>query len=277
MCFAFRDLGNAQRIVQNDWQPTNKRKMYRYSILLIAFVCTIASCDSTVDQPEHLLAYVDDSALPMSDQLIACAGGGEPDQLNRPDDPISVYYYPIEGARNFKYFETESINLDPADLSLYQKINLEDTPLFNGYLRYFRNIPLTEERWARITYETSDSLHVSNAIRLKYPILPTEYDNSKVVVTQDGTNPTFSWADHQNDLDVIFFQVISDRNDNLISGTYTFDKTFTFYDLSNVVLNIRDVSPAPALEPQTSYKFTLMTVSSDNWVNLIAEQEFTTE
>ncbi len=235
-------------------------------------------CDSSpAPEPATLLAVVGESALPFSDQLIACAGGGAQDVVTQPGTPLSVYYYPIDGAQNYRYFETTDINMDPADLSHYSEVQLEDQPLFNGYLRRFMNVPLNTEKWARIVYETQDSLHVSNAIRLKYPVSPTTYDSSKVLLDANGINPTFSWPEHDNPLDVIYFQVVSDRNGNLISGTYTFDKTFTFYNLDNVVLNIRDVSPAPALDLGESYKFTLMTVSSDNWVNLIAERTFTTE
>ena len=248
-------------------------------ILLLAIACIAWGCDSnsTPPEPVNLLAYVGESPLPFSDQLIACAGGGAEDMAKQPGTPVSVYYYPIEGATNFRYFETADINLDPADLSLYTEVELEDQPFFNGYLRRFLNVPLTSEKWARVVYETGDSLHVSNAIRLKYPVLPTTYDSTKVIVDNNGINPTFRWPEHDNPLDVIYFQVISDRNGNLLSGTYTFDKTFTFYNLDNVVLNIRDVSPAPALDLGETYKFTLMTVSSDNWVNLIAERTFTTE
>lgn len=253
--------------------PSHLPRLVLFSTCLLIF----AGCDSTSPEPATLDGYVASSALLFSDQLIACAGGGLADDIAQPSAPISIYYYPVEGAGNFRYFETSSISEDPSDLSLYEEVSLDDQPLFNGYLRRFLNAPLTQEKWARVTYEAGDSLHVSNAIRLKYPVLPTTYDSSRVVVENNGPSPTFSWPNHDNPLDVIYFQIVSDSNDNLISGTYTFDKTFTFYDLDNVVLNIRDVSPAPSLDIGSSYKFTLMTVSSDNWVNLIAERNFAVE
>ena len=52
---------------------------------------------------------------------------------------------------------------------------------------------------------------------------------------------------------------------NLISGTYTYEPNFTFYDLSNVVLNITDTSSVPLLKENSTYTFTLMGVSEDNW------------
>ena len=255
------------------------RMISYYSTFLPAALALflMSGCDSNSPETDSLSGYVATSALPVSDQLISCAGGGANDLVTHPEAPVSIYYYPVAGAGAFRYYETEDISQDPDNLELYDRVILDDAPFFNGYLRRFRNIPIQREKWARVTFETADSLHVSNAIRLKYPVLPTTYDSSKVAVELNGVHPTFSWPDHNNSLDVIYFQVVSDRNGNLISGTYTFDKTFTFYDLSNVVLNIRDVSPAPSLDIGEPYKFTLMTVSSDNWVNLISERNFIVE
>lgn len=248
-------------------------------ILFVLVLTGLLGCDSS--DPESTVRTLDDvvseSVLPASDQLIACAGGGEQDDQLRPGSPISVYFYPIEGATSFRYFETATIQVNPDDLTAYQEVDLEDAPFFNGYLWRFLNIPLNEERWARVVFQTDDSLHVSNAIRLKYPVKPTLYDSSRVTVESNGTMPSFSWETVNDETDAIYFQVVADRNGNLISGTYTFEKSFTFYDLGNVVLNIRDVSPPPQLDIDTEYTFTLMTVSRDNWVNLIAQRSFRTE
>ena len=266
MCF------NTYKFISTPLQTLKKGQWY---FVFLLFACISTGCDSNESASESMLeTFVASQRLPVSDQLIACAGGGLED---RGDTPISVYFYPIEGATNFRYFETPTIDSDPDDFSLYEEVNLEDGPFFNGYLWRFFNVPLQEERWARVVYETGDSLHVSNAIRLKYPVKPTLYDDTQVTVQQNGINPAFSWPAVNDDTDAIYFQVISDRNGNLVSGTYTFEKAFTFYDLSNVVLNIRDVSPPPMLDINSEYTFTLMTVSRDNWVNLIAQQPFSTD
>jgi len=268
MCF------NTYRIISERHDLRTTLNVMLFSLLCVAIV----GCDSNEEADQETLeSFIASSSLPFSDQLIACAGGGELDDQNRPDTPISVYFYPIEGAKNFRYFETTSIDDDPDDMALYSEVRLEDDPFFNGYLWRFLNVPLQEERWSRVVFETGDSLHVSNAIRLKYPVKPTDYDDTQVVVQSNGVNPTFSWPNVNDQTDAIYFQVISDSNGNLVSGTYTFEKTFTFYDLSNVVLNIRDVSPPPMLDIDNDYTFTLMTVSRDNWVNLIAQREFSTD
>ena len=256
-------------------------KCYPLRIWLSACLVIVCStgCDSTDtgDGDASLEAYISQAALPVSNQLIACAGGGAEDDMLQPETPISVYFYPIEGATNFRYFETSSIDINPDNMDAYTEVELGDAPFFNGYLWRFLNIPLNEERWGRVVFQTGDSLHISNAIRLKYPIKPTLYDNARITIEPNGVHPTFAWESVNDSTDAIYFQVVSDRNGNLISGTYTFEKVFTFYDLSNVVLNIRDVSPPPELDIDTEYTFTLMTVSRDNWVNLVAQRDFITE
>jgi hypothetical protein len=70
--------------------------------------------------------------------------------------------------------------------------------------------------------------------------------------------------------------VVSDTAGNLVSGTYTEQKHFQFYGLNNVVMNGHDVQPPPTSRPDSAYTFTLMGVSKDNWVNLMAMEPFTT-
>jgi hypothetical protein len=67
--------------------------------------------------------------------------------------------------------------------------------------------------------------------------------------------------------------VVSDAQNNLLSGTYTYEKRYRYYELDNVVLNITKGVP-PALKNNALYNFTLLAVSEDNWVNLFSEIEF---
>ena len=89
-------------------------------------------------------------------------------------------------------------------------------------------------------------------------------------------SPVFQWQDGRTPQNQIYFQIVLDENDNLISGTYTFDLQFQFYDLSNVVLNISPTSPTPSLLNQEQYSFVMLGVSIDSWVNLIVEGDFET-
>lgn len=88
-----------------------------------------------------------------------------------------------------------------------------------------------------------------------------------------GNMPLFSWQDGVYTDSVIYFQVVSDVTGDLLSGTYTTAKQFQYYNVDNVVLNITRTTP-PILVPDSDYKFTLMAVSEDNWVNLISQLNF---
>jgi len=126
-----------------------------------------------------------------------------------------------------------------------------------------------------VTYRTPGMLHTCTPIRQKTTIKPTEVNSELAAVVENGVNPIFNWEDGIIKESVIYFQIISDEENNLISGTYTIEKEFTFYDLSNVVLNITPTD-TPVLEPNRNYKFTMMGVSEDNWVNLFIEKDFST-
>ncbi|MGI9551707.1 MAG: hypothetical protein ACR2MT_10935, partial [Aurantibacter sp.] len=120
-------------------------------------------------------------------------------------------------------------------------------------------------------------VHLCNPIRIKKDSKPTEYLPDSVAVTNINTiMPRFEWSDGTHDDSVIYFQVVSDNQDDLLSGTYTNDRNFRYYDTTNVVLNITRELP-PQLDPNGAYKFTLMGVSEDNWVNLFVELPFNLE
>lgn len=190
-----------------------------------------------------------------------------------------MFFYPVEGASEYKYFESTALNINPEDFSKYEITDLTETlPFFNGYLRRFPHQGVNEERWSIITYKTEGNLHICDPIRIKEFSSPTVYapelfDIDLTIPSQ----PLFSWEGDTIADNIIYFQVVSDSLGNLISGTYTYDKFWQFYDLSNVVLNIHDVNPPPVLLPNSKYTFTLMGVSEDNWVHLAGQKEFITQ
>ncbi len=237
----------------------------------------IVSCNSEEDAASELLSvYLSANQNFESAEVIACAGGREEGLVGTADFPTDIFFYPVNGATDFRYYE--SIDVDnPDDFTAYRQVDLDDEPIFNGYLRKFNNVAFEGERFGIVTYITNDSLHISNPIRLKTNVKPTEVNPSLVDIDIDGVSPTFDWQDGLIEENAIYFQVISDTDGNLISGTYTFETNFTFYDLENVVLNITDPSITPMLDPDTEYHFTMMAVSLDNWVNLLIQESFMTE
>lgn len=227
--------------------------------------------------PPTLQQYIaDHPQLQVSGTVVACAGGGKAVSMGDSAFPISIYFYPIPGATNFHYFEADSADVDPRDRSQYVEKSPPIAPMFNGYLRRFKRGPVSHEVWGIVSYEAGGRLLLSNPIHVKFPRQPTQMGNELVDIQTNGTEPVFRWNDGRVKANAIYFEVVSDSAGNLISGTYTLEKHWQFYNLDNVVFNIHDVHPPPTLDPKTTYMFTLMGVSKDNWVNLMARKPFTT-
>ena len=240
--------------------------MNRFILIAIAFILFGCSTDAEQDDVfilENSLA----SKEVVVDNVIACAA------LNNNDNKISVFFYPRQGVTNIQYFETENADVDKNDLENYSVVIKPLQNVFNGYLQKFE-VTASEEKWAIVAFDEDGKTHLSNPIRLKQFAKPTEYLPQNISVDNPTSTPVFTWEDGQYDDTKIYFQVISDAQNNLISGTYTFEKTFQFYNLENVVLNITKGTPSD-LQRNADYGITLMAVSEDNWVNMIAVKQFT--
>lgn len=251
--------------------------MWRF-ISLICFSAVVAmGCEKTDPVPLKLSDYIQaNEGASITPELIACAGGMPAGWMGDTDHPSSVFYYPITGAFNVRYWESKGLLSDSLDYSQYTEKQLSGEPVFNGKLWRFLNTPFDGERFGIVTYETNGKLHYCEPIRLKVHPKPTQVAPELITITTNGLTPYFEWQDGLIQENIIYFQVVSDMEGNIISGTYTYDKHWEFYNLSNVVLNVHDVSPTPQLQPGTTYRFTLMGVSDDNWVNLMGEKTFTT-
>ncbi len=240
--------------------------MFRFCSLIVALLilgCSTDALQEDVNILENSLA----SKEVVIDNVIACAA------LNQNNENISVFFYPRPGVTNIQYFETENTDVDKNDLENYSVVIKPLQNVFNGYLQKFE-VSASEEKWAIVAFDENGKTHLSNPIRLKQFSKPTEYLPQNLSVAESSSSPIFNWEDGRHDDTKIYFQVISDSQNNLISGTYTFDKTFQFYNLDNVVLNITKGTPNP-LAVGSSNNITLMAVSEDNWVNMIAEKQFT--
>jgi len=235
---------------------------------LYIFVATLFFLGCSTDKIDHegtLEGFLEDSEV-VVDNVIACAAS------NDNDNKVSVFFYPRDGASNLQYFETKNAEVDKNDFSNYGQKTPPLLDIFNGYLKKFE-VQVIAEKWVIVTFEEDGKTHLSNPIRLKQNAKPTEYLPQNISVESSTEMPNFTWIDGTYDDTKIYFQVLSDAQKNLISGTYTFEKNFRFYALDNVVLNITTDTPAK-LKKNTPYSFTLMAVSEDNWVNQFSEIDF---
>ncbi|QCW98687.1 hypothetical protein FGM00_00570 [Aggregatimonas sangjinii] len=241
--------------------------MRHISPVLSLFLILSCSTDQ-LDGEGTLDAFTDDIEV-VPDNVIACAASNENDDL------ISVFLYPRDGAANIQYFETETTDVDKNDLKEYRPKSAPIKDVFNGYLKKFE-VSLATDRWVIIAFDEGGKRHLSNPIRIKQQTKPTEYLPQNISVDSSSTMPNFTWQDGAYSDTKIYFQVVSDSAENLLSGTYTFERNFQYYDLENVVLNITKNNPS-ALKSGNSYGFSLLAVSEDNWVNQFSSVSFTIE
>lgn len=240
-------------------------------IKILVFVLTFAffSCseDDDVIITRNLQEYISNNSGRTLDNVIACAANE-----NGNSSLSYIFYYPITGATDIQYFETADLTVDETNFENYNKVNLTKSDVFGGKLQRFSRSGASES-WCIVTYLTEGKLHISNPIKLKNTSNATLWESNITIDSAQSLMPIFTWSDFGITDNAIYFQVISDVNDNFISGTYTTDKSFQFYNTSNVVLNINTETPE-SLAINTTYNFTLMAVSEDNWVNLVIQNSF---
>jgi len=238
-------------------------------ILILKIVLSCSSDDVSGSSVVNTLEdYVSGKTIETG-AVIACAAS------ENNTNTVLTFFYPKEGATNVQYFETEDTSVINSNFNSYKKVNLESGPFFNGYLRFFKTEPTTE-KWIIVSYELDGGIKLSNPIRTKQITKPSVW-NTNVTINQDLTlMPLFSWEANAFGDNAIYFQVLSDSDNNLISGTYTYDNHFKYYDTTNVVLNITEGIP-PVLINNIMYNYTLMDVSIDNWVNLVSQKPFIAE
>ncbi len=239
--------------------------MLRFYFALMAILTGLGCSTDQLDGEGTLKAIVDGSETVL-DNVIACAAS------NKDDNRVSVFLYPRDGSTNLRYFETDNAQVDKNDFGNY----VEKTPplldVFNGFLKKFERAVSTE-KWVIVSFEEEGKRHLSNPIRLKQNTKPTEYLPQNISIDASTATPSFSWTDGAHQGTKIYFQVVSDAEGDVLSGTYTFERNFRYYELDNVVLNVTKGVP-PALKKDTSYTFSLLAVSEDNWVNLFSEVNF---
>lgn len=129
----------------------------------------------------------------------------------------------------------------------------------------FLSPPILDEKWIIVTYEVDKKLHISDPIFLDPLKRPTKDINNKIQITETGTTPNFDWTTDETEGNVIYFSLVTDSTNQLFSGTYTTDKMWTFYELSNVTLNVTPTFK-PTLNPNGNYRYVHMGVDANNWV-----------
>lgn len=236
--------------------------------VLFIFGVVFCSCaKGELDDYSNLKEYIAIHTLDIDNDVIACAASDKTDI-----DKTYIFFYPVPGATEIKYFETTDLTGSKDDFTLYEEVELLKEPVFNGYLERFVRESSTEVRCI-VTYKFDNKLRTAQSIRLKHQTKSTEWISEVGIDFTEKNKPKFSWEDGSIDENAIYFQVITNSDNDLLSGTYTYDTWFQYYNLQNIVLNVTRQTP-PDLLLNNSYGFTLMAVSIDNWVNLVIQKDF---
>ena len=249
-------------------------------ILILLFFFSLLACQKeNVLVSRSLQSYIDAHPEWTSfNELVACAAGGQKGFLDDPVQPLSMFFYPKLYSTNFKYYETGPGEVNPDDLSLYIEKTAELEPLFNGFMARFPLPRPDQDRWARVSFVSNDTLWYCKPVRFKINEKPTEFQPELIEIDLDQDyQPTFRWPTENDETNIIYFQIVVDQRGDAISATYTTEKEWTYYDISNVVFNVTRPGPILPLERNKAYSIILMGISSDNWVNNLAEKPFRTE
>lgn len=246
------------------------------NIVLLLTGAILFSCaeDNDVRAPRTLQEYLDINSNRELDSVIACAASA-----SGSTNVSYIFYYPIDGATEIQYYETENTTVDENEFSNYRRKNLSTSAIFGEKLKIFSRTS-SEDSWGIVTFLTNGKLHKSDPIQLKIKSKPTKWTNEVTIDYSEGTTePTFIWSDFTITDNFEYFQVLYDEeNDDgesqFISGTFTKEKKFQFYNTANIVSDINGGTTPIDLVVDEEYIFTMMGISEDNWVNLMIEKSF---
>jgi|TARA_B110000908_G_C10246021_1_gene448855 hypothetical protein len=220
--------------------------------------------------PRNLEEYVAINSDKEKDTLLAFAGNA-----NGNKNTTYIYFLPKETAFEYRYYETEDTLVDPTDFANYKRQNLIDTPQFGGKFRRFSNASL-DAVWCLVTYIADGKLHISPPIKTKNETRTTVWSTNIEPTYPEVLKPVFTWSDTSFEESVSYLQVFTENDDVFLSGTFTAENTFQYYNEANIISKIHTETP-PSLVIDDTYTFYVYGLSADNWVNFIIQKSFIAE
>ena len=242
----------------------NFKKIVFLLVLTVLFSCSEDS-DSTV--PRNLQEYVADNNNVMEQGVLAFAANADANTAL-----TYIYYYPEDGAVDFRYYELTDNTLEKDNFVNYRRQSLESRPDFGAKLQRFSRTG-DSETWCLVTYKKEGILHISNPIKLNNTSKSTKYLDAVVINYRTTIEPNFTWDDTASNNSVKYLQLLTDVEDNFISGTFTENTFFQYYNTDNVTLNLNKEIPKALVADQV-YNFSMFGVGADNWVELVIKEQF---
>lgn len=235
-------------------------------IYLCVISLLLVSCSNKLEAPTSLLTQVIKFYEDLEqEQMVAFATAAE-DLTNT----SYIYFYPVEGATNFQFFETSSDHNVSTNLNNYNVRDYEIEDVFGGRLKRFVRTQ-RQDVFCIVTYQANGVFFQSLPIQLKNQRNGTTY-TSVVAIDQSQTlMPNFSWTDQGEN--TAYLQVVSDINENFLSGTFTTLNEFQYGSPNNVVANLNVAEP-PSLVDGDDYNFTLFAIDNGFWADFVIERTF---
>jgi hypothetical protein len=242
----------------------------RITVIIIGLF-VLASCNKKSEE-SHLEQFIAENQGLSEDFLIACAAGNMNEFMGSTERPISVFYYNVDGASTATlYVKSEEGTKD--EFCYYSKVEEVPESLFNGRMGRFAVTSEYAGKWVIVAYNTGTTYNISDPILMRADTHPTVDINADIEIFGTSTEPEFNWLSDNVAGNVIYFSLITNASDDFVSGVYTEEKMWNFYDLSNVVLNVTPTMN-PTLSTQESYTYINMGVGEDNWVRTFGELPF---
>lgn len=243
----------------------NFKNVLFFLVFIAAFFSCSEDADSTVAR--NLQEYIDQNSNKEFATFTAFAANAAGNQA------LSyIFYVPEQGATDIRYYEMVDADAATNDFTNYRRKSLSSASVFGGKLGRFSRSGETET-WCLVTCVVDGKLHISDLILLKNKSKTTQYTNDVSITYTTTTTPKFIWQDAATTEQDTYLQILTDNKDNFISGTYTKQQTFQFYDESNIVASLNETTPN-ALVADEIYNFTMINIGEDNWVDLIIEEQF---
>ena len=150
---------------------------------------------------------------------------------------------------------------------------LDDSSVFGNQFRSFTRSG-TSESWYLLTYEIDGIVYKSNPIQLRNISQPTVYTNDVTIDFPESLKPRFIW-DNSGLTNTEYLHVLLNSSSEFVSGVYTQNTTFEYFDTSTTTSQISTTAPDLILENR--YNCTILGFSNENWVNLNIQKSFDAE
>ena len=174
-----------------------------------------------------------------------------------------------------RFYETENTSVDKTNFANYRRKSLTNTTVFGDKLRRFSRTSSLEV-WGIVTFIIGDEFYVSKPIKIQNQSKPTEWLTEIDYDTSERLMPKFTWTDGLRAENESYFEAMVSISDEFLSGTFTNEKQFQYYNSANVISDINTETP-PELVLAATYNFTVMGISEDNWLNLVIQTTFIAE